>query len=142
MNKKNNESGFSLVELLIAMTILAIGILAVATMQITSLKNNAVSFSRTEATTVAQSTIEDLLARDYEDPLLKDTDADGNAGLMDTDVNADFSSIVFSGNRDYQVFWNISEEDPIPDTLTINVIVQWTYGSTPRTLSMTQIKGG
>ena len=54
----NNKNGFTLVELLIALVIFAIGILGVATMQITSIKGNSKSRQISEAANVGADRVE------------------------------------------------------------------------------------
>ncbi len=127
--------------MLIGLTILAVGILAVVTMQVTSLRNNALSFSRTEAASVGQGMVEDLMARAFNDPLLQDTNGDGAGGLAETGNNADFSTALTVNNIAYQLSWNISTNDPVQNTLTLGLIVQWPYAGVQRTLTLTQIIG-
>ncbi|MFC1885084.1 prepilin-type N-terminal cleavage/methylation domain-containing protein, partial [Thermodesulfobacteriota bacterium] len=48
----SKSTGFTLIEVLIAMAILSIGLLAIATQQITATRSNTVSNKLTEGTTV------------------------------------------------------------------------------------------
>ena len=64
------NQGFTLIEVLIAMAIFSIGILAVANMQILSINQNASARLQTEATTLAVDWMERLLSLPYEDVLL------------------------------------------------------------------------
>ena len=57
-----------MIEVLIALTIFAFGILAVASMQVMAIKVNHKASNVTETTTWAQDTMEDLLALDWIDP--------------------------------------------------------------------------
>ncbi len=59
------EKGFSLIELLISLTILAFGMLAVGGMQITSAKGGFSSNNVTTATVLAQSKLEELKRFSY-----------------------------------------------------------------------------
>ena len=61
------EGGFSLIEVLISLTILSVGLLAVAGMQMTSIKGNFSSGNVTNATVLAQSKLEDLKSLSYTD---------------------------------------------------------------------------
>ena len=60
LSKKNR--GFSLIEVLIAMAIFSIGILAVGSMQLWNSKNNSTGHFTTEATMLARQKIEELKA--------------------------------------------------------------------------------
>lgn len=55
-----NHHGFTLIEVLIGLVILAIGLLAVAGMQLISIKGNYFSSSLTQATILAQDKMEEL----------------------------------------------------------------------------------
>jgi len=59
---KARESGFTLLELIIAISILTVGLLAVASMQMAAITGNAKAFALTEATTLAQDSLEELMA--------------------------------------------------------------------------------
>ena len=93
------NSGFSLVEVLIAMAIFAIGILGVATMQISSTNGNTTARMSSEASEFAQSQIDQLLAETTYANVV-----DGNAVTADgytvqwTVVNE--SDIDLDGNND------------------------------------------
>ena len=85
--KKNDEKGFTLVEILIAIVVLAIGVLAMGQMQIASIRGNSIANTLTEATTLAQDRMENLIGLFYTDPLNNDSDADGNRPVQDGDNN-------------------------------------------------------
>jgi type IV pilus assembly protein PilV len=53
-----NEKGFSLVEVMIGLTILSIGLMGIAELMILSIKNNAYANHLTEASTIAQTKLE------------------------------------------------------------------------------------
>jgi prepilin-type N-terminal cleavage/methylation domain-containing protein len=65
-----SNPGFTLIEVLIALTILAVGFLAVAKMQITGLMSNQYAMVLTEGTTLAQDRMEVLMGLPYDDALL------------------------------------------------------------------------
>jgi type IV pilus assembly protein PilV len=60
---KRSESGFSLIELLIAMSILAVGLLATVTMQATALQRDGLAQRTTEAAALARGAMDDLMSR-------------------------------------------------------------------------------
>jgi len=65
--KINDERGFTLLEIIIAISILTIGLLAVATMQITAIRGNNFAYIRTEGSTLAQDKMEELIALPFDD---------------------------------------------------------------------------
>ncbi|GAB4292562.1 MAG: type IVa pilus pseudopilin TppB [Thiohalomonadaceae bacterium] len=56
------QNGFSLVEVLVTMLILAIGLLGLAGLQLTSLRNNTTAYERSQATLLAYSIIDRMRA--------------------------------------------------------------------------------
>ena len=74
-NKITCQSGFTLLEVLIALLIFSVGILGVKSMQLTSIKGNSKANRITAASNVAVDQLETFLALDYSDPALDD---DGN----------------------------------------------------------------
>jgi len=123
----NNEKGFSLIEILIAITIFAIGMLAVGKMQITAIKGNSFANDLTKATTLAQDRMEKLIGLSY-------TDTDLNATALD---HNDPNNPV---DGRYNISWNIATNTPIINTKTIRVNVGWTDRGTPKGVSITSIK--
>ena len=95
MNKiiKKNQNGFTLIEVLIGMTVFAIGILGVAAMQISAIEGNSYSSHLSEASTISQDKIEELILLNYDNHVLFDDDGDdddvnnGNGTNQDTDGN-------------------------------------------------------
>lgn len=65
--KAQRQQGFTLLELLIAVTIFAVGLLTVAGMQITAMRSNVVADSTSVATAVAQGVLDELLSRPARD---------------------------------------------------------------------------
>ena len=136
----NNASGFSLLEVLLGITIFMIGMLGVTALNISSLKSNTFSGNMSEAVIIAGDRLERLLALEFDDPDLKDTDTDGAAGLDDIGANADNSDPGIGRNDMYNVYWNVEDGNPVPDkTKTVNVIVEWSIKDVKRRMNMSMI---
>ena len=131
--QKTGEKGYTLLEILIAICILTVGLLAVASMQGSASRNNAFADSRTLATAWAANQMGKLLPLDWDDPLLSDADQDGGIGLNDVGFDNNPGT---QGDADHEVqegrftiYWNVSDNEIIDDTKTVNVIVVWSdYG--------------
>jgi type IV pilus assembly protein PilV len=135
----SNQNGFSLIEVLIALVIFSLGMLAVVSLQISSMNANASSRRQTDATALVAERMERLLALPYDHADLVDTDADGAAGLGhigEDDADADFQ--VTSGI--YDIFWNIAEDDLINNTKTIRVIAVYNNRGEQRQVALQQVK--
>jgi type IV pilus assembly protein PilV len=72
---KNSQSGFSMIEMLVAVMILAIGLLGLAQLQITAITANAQADSITVANGLVQKVVEDIAAMSADDLIFsEDTD--------------------------------------------------------------------
>lgn len=129
-------AGFTLLEVMIALAILAVGLLAIARMQMTAIQGNADARDVTRATKWARDKIEDLMIRGYDDTMLTDMDGDGGAGLDDIGEGADRSE----ARGGYTVFWNVSEDDPVANAKTVRVVVAWQGRDRSRLVRLTCIK--
>jgi len=65
MNQSIKSNGFSLVEVLVALVILSIALLALAGLMVYATKSNSFAGHMTEATTFAQDKLEELRARSW-----------------------------------------------------------------------------
>lgn len=138
MKHIHSNSGFTLIEVLIAMAILTIGILSLFTMQIHSVQGNTKANRQTMESCLGSDQIEQLLAKSYNDTDLKDVDGDGtnkdldrngvddrgnNFGLDDvTTATADGN--LFSPDGLYTIFWNVAVDYPMSNLKTIRVYVK------------------
>lgn len=125
------RAGFTIIEVLIAITIFSIGILAVITMQTTGIGGNAIARHISEQTTLASGQMEQLMGRGYD--LLVDGNGNGMTGLNDGGITpatiADGGPIV-SPDGGYSIYWNVAANQPIPNLKTIRVIVRHNTGNT------------
>jgi len=120
--KKNQ--GYTLIEVLIAMAIFAVGFLALASLQIRSISQNASSRMATDATTMAVESMERLISLPY------------NHAELDQGNNP-HSTPTTEG---YTIEWNIQDDVPITATKTIVINVT---GANPyaRPITISFVKG-
>ena len=136
-----------MLEVLVAIGILAFGILAIATMQASSIKGNSHAIGITEAITLAQAKIEGFLSLPYNHSNFDDGAGanDGVAGLNDSLANSDKQdpdNPIQLGNtgRMFNVYWNVAVNDPLTNVKTVRVIVEWTERGKQRKASMDYMK--
>jgi len=155
-----NNRGFSLLEVLMGITVFMIGMLGVTALSISSLKSNTFSGNMSEATILASHKIEELMALDFKHDDLTDTDGDGteedpppdndgvdesggNFGLDDIGTGADEADHFDLGvgkNSIYDIYWNVAVGEPLPKrTKTINVIVEWEMKEVKRQMNLYSI---
>jgi type IV pilus modification protein PilV len=70
MNPGAKEAGFTLMEVLVAVAILTVGLLAVGAMQTSAINGNLYAYRTSEAVTLAQDRMEQLLFMPYADAAL------------------------------------------------------------------------
>lgn len=147
------SEGFTLIEVIVALVVLTIGILAVNAMQTVSVRGNASANRLTTAATWATDRAEVLFNLEYDDALLLDGDGDGtdedanndgiddnggNFGLDDTLATADGSYV--SPDGEYTIYWNVAKDVPMDHLKTIRVIVTRTDLGTAKTLTLNHMK--
>mgnify|MGYP001618431589 FL=1 len=136
-----NENGFSLVELLIAITLLAIGLLAVAGMQSTAISSNAWANRLSTATSLAQEVMEDILAKDATDAIFSSSTSNVTYDLTGPNTTGNNISIsgagTFSATRTITI--NSSCSTPtVTVTGVVKIDVSVTDGT--RTVTLTSCK--
>ena len=118
IKKSPKDQGFTLIEVLIAISIFAVGLLAVATMQISAINVNSTAGRITTRMTWAQDKIEELMALPYSDPWIEDL-GDPSSG---TDT-ADNPHQETTPDGVYTISWTVTDDRPIPNTKLITVSV-------------------
>ena len=105
-SRKDNERGFTLIEVIVAISILTVGILAVASMQIKAMGGNYFSSGVTESTTLAQDKLEELITVPYGDAQL-------SAGTHNE----------ASPPTGYTIAWEVINDNPVTNTKLITITV-------------------
>ena len=99
------QNGFTLLEVIIALFIFSIGLLAVASMQMTAIKGNYFSGTLTEATSWAGDQMETLMSLPYADP--------------------DLAAGSSTQEGIYTIAWSVADDDTTNNTKTITITVTW-----------------
>jgi type IV pilus assembly protein PilV len=118
---RRGAAGFTLVEILVAMTIFAIGVLGLAAGTMNVLRTNSTSQLSTSAINLAQSKIEELRAMS----------AAAFAGL-----SSPGSDTATASGKTFNRTWQITANSPVAGVTKIDVTVGWTdYTSRSVTVS-------
>jgi len=120
--KKTNQKGFTLLEACFAISILSIGLLGMASMQISSINGNASAGYVTDATTLAGDQLEKLMALPY-------TAADLSAGTHP-------GTSPLPG---YTIGWTVTDDSPYDDTKTITLNVTWDNHGASKSVTMQRV---
>ena len=110
------DAGFTLVEVVVAISILAVGLLGVAAMQTSAIQVNSAAGQMTTRINWAQDKMEELKSLPFSDPWLE---AAGNPPGVDS-VGNTHEQTTSDG---YFVRWDIADNTPIPNTKRIVVTV-------------------
>lgn len=124
-----NETGFTLTEVMIALAIFVIGIVGCYQLQIRSTRTNVIANSVGAAATWATYVVEEMVAKDIDDPALLDDDDDGTpgaggGGLDETEGDADgvlyirpdgSAGDAAGANDIYSVSWNVVDNEDSPE---------------------------
>ena len=111
-SKKNDQSGFTIIEVMIAVSIFAIGFLAISSLQFTSSKNNRTASEITQAATIATDRMERMMVLPY-------NHADLNPALNPHSVT----------QGKYGILWMVTDSDlnfdGVNDAKTVIMTVSW-----------------
>jgi type IV pilus assembly protein PilV len=119
-----NQQGMTLVEVLVALTVFAVGLLAIASMQVTAIRANSSSNIQSTAVAAGQGVLEDLIARDKSDAVFA---APGpNTGTIPVSVNDGSAALIYNAN------YTVTLDTPIADLARIDVQVISSWDGTQR----------
>lgn len=156
--KLRHAQGFTLVEVMVAIIIFAIGFTGLLTMSTGTAGSNATAVAISGATEMAAQQLEHLTTLAYDDTQLQDT-------VVDTALNnltrnpLPSAAQVAAGARDvpdpvarpaeygpfrsadnlYTIYWNVADNTPVTDTKTIVVIVTSTGLGPQKTVALQHI---
>ncbi len=126
-----DKAGFTLLEVLIAISIFAVGVLAVATMQVSAIRSNRLGNEVTQATALAQVQIEALKGADINSAALAPGHySDPNNPLDETGV----SGGIFSRS------WDIADNSAFSRRVTVTV--RWIKGGSGHLVALSTITRG
>jgi uncharacterized protein (TIGR02598 family) len=113
--RSRSDEGFSLIEIMVAMTFLAIGLLAIAQLIPTGLKGITEARVRTNAVQNSQRILDDLRATDYD--------------------SLDAGTFSETDGR-YATTWTITDNSPVAGSRRVDVVSTWGPDTNPRTVTM------
>ncbi len=118
----SKEKGFTLIEVLVAVTVMAVGLTGIATMGVSTIKADIQSLGASVATALARERLDQLR-------ILHRTDTDWTLGSnhIETGLEADGSI----GSGPYTRTWVVEEPDAVnyPNFLRVEVTVSWYAGA-------------
>lgn len=130
-SKSNNQSGFTIIEVMFAISIFAIGFLAISSLQFTASRNNRTASEITLAVTIATDRMESLMALPFNHE----------------DLNPDSNPHPESQGK-YDLQWVVADVDMnvdgVNDAKTVSMTISWERlaqpGANARTITIDFIK--
>jgi prepilin-type N-terminal cleavage/methylation domain-containing protein len=121
---KRSLKGFSLVEILVALSILTVGILVVSQMVVTGIQINAAEQQRMYARVVMARMFDYLTSLPYDHAFLAD---DGDQVDLDDIADPDFTYTYTDSvaNFSYLIKWNVANNTPEQGIKTVRVHTLW-----------------
>ena len=116
------NAGFTLVESMLTLAIMSMGLLALAGLQITALRGNALSRRMTTAVSIAEQRLEQLKNTSY------------------TNIQAEAATLVTASNLQFTRQVTVTN-GPLPNTKSVSVLVSWQDQATTHTLPIATIIG-
>ncbi len=113
--KGSEERGFTILEMLIAISIFMYGLLAITSMQAASIRGNASAGTLTTGTAWATAKMEQLKGLSYSDSNLT------NGSHTDP-----------SPPSGYTITWNVTDNFPLNDTKMLTITVAWMDRQVPK----------
>jgi len=130
--------GFTLIEVTIALAVLAIGLLGVAVMQLQALSGGRHARHATEAAVIARDQMENFQRLAWTDPQLDDTGGWTPVANVQSQVLAEDTGMVVQ--QTFGITWRITDVDPnwMKD---VDVQVSWNPPvGPPRTVTLSSVR--
>jgi type IV pilus assembly protein PilV len=125
-NVSHDEQGLTLIEVMVALAIFAVGFLAVGSMQITAINTNAKSRNSTTVINIAKDRAEQLMSQPYDHDLLRagvHPDDYGDFTQANDDIdNDEDGQIDEAGETGHiTISWTVIVDQPLLGTKSVRV---------------------
>lgn len=138
LRRDRRQSGFSLIEILVALTVTILGLTGLMSLYTTTVQGNSRAARTVMASTVAQQTMEELRSLPVEAPV-NPYEGPTLAGLVGGIPASDVAlADVTQGNMLYKR--KVSVAEPLADLLLVRVEVSWTDEGAADTTADSRLK--
>ena len=118
-----NADGFGIIEVLIAMFLLAVGLLGLASLQSRGIRGNDLGNRTSQAIALAQDKVEELI----------NANATGQTLTAGSDNNIDETG---GANGIFTRIWQVQNNTPVNNAQTVAVTVNWNDVAGPHTVAV------
>lgn len=149
------RKGFTILEVVAAVAILSVGMMALSHLQNMSIQHNNASHRATIATILAQDKLEELRSLSWDDDQLSDetdnymggfdwgspdhTNVDGREGIANPIDEHGYNVPDTESAPSYQRFWCVEDDMPGTNMKMVSVQIQWTEYGRDRTVTLDTI---
>lgn len=126
-SREATEGGFTLMEVLIAITILSVGLLAIASMQIAAIQTTGGAKFLSQGIAWAEDRMEMLNTLAYDNALLADT----AGGERDENPATEPAG--------YDISWSVDDDNPEDRCKLVTVFVRWNEGGRSKVTTLTSV---
>jgi type IV pilus assembly protein PilV len=116
-----SEEGFTLIEIMIALVVLSIGLIALAGLQMSAMRGNTLSKRMTTAVSIANARIEQIKNMPY------------------ANIQSESSTQITESNMTFTRQVTVSNDIPVANTKTVNVTVTWKNGAKSHTAPISTV---
>jgi type IV pilus assembly protein PilV len=116
-----SKEGFTLIEIMIALVVLSIGLIALAGLQMSAMRGNTLSKRMTTAVSIANARIEQIKNMPY------------------ANIQSESSTQVTESNMTFTRQVTVSNDIPVANTKTVNVTVTWKNGAKSHTVPISTV---
>ncbi|MFZ5570980.1 MAG: type IV pilus modification PilV family protein [Thermodesulfobacteriota bacterium] len=120
-HRQDAASGYTLIEVLIAIAVFSIGVLAVASMQIASTSGNVTAQVVTDLTYVAAKQMERIISQPY-DSIVTTNPAAATADWIDNDDDGLVDEAGETATR-FSSGWTVTDNELMNDTKTVRLTI-------------------
>ncbi len=128
MKTKKNETGFTLIEVIIALFIFSVGIIGVLAMKSNAVMNNALSKQQTVASELCVSAVERFMMCDF---WIDPANSSQNSGDALINVTSGYTTVDSEGEDDFNIKYKTPYivryrvEEPTANFRRVTVAVDW-----------------
>jgi prepilin-type N-terminal cleavage/methylation domain-containing protein len=132
-----SQQGFTLLEILVAITLMLIGVFAVLGMQTVALQSNSIANQLTVATSLASEALEDISSSNW---TVVGTSLSNGTITMNNGADTSYGSYSYQSAGAYNIMCTPTLNSPISGIVRLDVTATYSYKGNNKSVTMTGYK--